>query len=141
MGRQLTAGVVGGLVGGLLLALVVQVAGAIERVGMIIGMEDPVAGWAILLVVGLVLGLLYVPTVGRLRHAWGTGALYGLAYGAVWWVLGTLIIMPPLVGQPMFAVGPATWVNLVGYLLYGLALGLVYAGMAGRQPAPGAAAE
>ena len=109
--------------------------GAIERVGWILGVEDPVAGWAILLVVGLVLGLIYVPTVGRLGHTWGTGALYGLAYGAVWWVLATLVIMPPLLGHPMFAVGPATWVNLTGYLLYGLALGLTYAGMAGRRRA------
>jgi hypothetical protein len=50
-------------------------------------------------------------------------------YGAFWWVLGGLILMPVLLGMPVFApviMGEMRGValgSLVGHLVYGLILG------------------
>lgn len=65
-------------------------------------------------------------------HSYSSGALYGLLWGVIWWVLGGLILMPLLLGMPAFAplqmepMRPVTIGSLVGHLLYGLVLGLVY---------------
>jgi uncharacterized membrane protein YagU involved in acid resistance len=57
----------------------------------------------------------------------------GLGYGVVWWVLGALIIMPAQLGMPVFMFNATAWQSLMGHLIYGLALGLVFAGLARRQ--------
>lgn len=133
---NILAGAVGGLVGGVLLALVIQIAGLIHTAGRVVGLEGAAAGWATLVVVGLLLGVLYALVLGRLKHSWGTGLAYGAVYGVVWWVLGTLIILPLAVGQAVFTVGAATAANFVGYMLLGIGLGLVYTAMAKDSTTP-----
>lgn len=138
MGKpNIVAGTAGGLVGGILLALSLQVAGRIHTAGRIVGAEGAAAGWATLVVVGLLLGILYAFVLGRISHTWVTGLGVGAAYGVVWWVLGTLIILPLAIGQAMFAITASTAANFVGYLLLGIAIGVVYTAMtAGADEGP-----
>lgn len=56
-------------------------------------------------------------------------AALGLVYGAVWWVLGGLVLMPAKIGMPLFMVDEMAWKSLAGHLVYGLLLGLAYSGV------------
>ena len=62
--------------------------------------------------------------------AWAAAGSVGLVYGAVWWVLGGLLIMPLWLGMPAFQIGePQLW-SLVGHLLYGMVTGLAFRALA-----------
>ena len=63
----------------------------------------------------------------------GPAVLLGLVYGVAWWVVGALLIMPEQLGMDVFVLNTAAWQSLMGHLLFGLVLALVYAGMARRQ--------
>jgi len=56
----------------------------------------------------------------------------GMSYGAVWWVLGTLLLMPAKLGNDVFIFNATVWQSLMGHLMYGLLLGGVYALVASR---------
>ncbi len=127
--NSLLGGAIGGLVGGIVFGVILQATGLIAGVGGLVGAAGVGVGWVTLLVVMTVLGLVYAATFGRLERNWGTGELYGLAHGLVWWILGALIIMPLVTGEALFAMTQANWVNLLGYLVYGLIVGLVHHAM------------
>lgn len=60
-----------------------------------------------------------------LSTSYAKGAVIGLGYGALWWVLGPLVIMPAMLGMPLFAIEAMAMVSLMGHLVYGVILGLV----------------
>ena len=76
--------------------------------------------------------------------------LAGLGYGAAWWVLGPLTFMPWIMGMDLAANWTAADVraslpSLMGHLVFGLVLGIVYhrlqsAGSKGTLAAPASAA-
>ena len=66
---------------------------------------------------------------------------FGLAYGGVWWILGPLTLMPLLMGMGFgvnwnVAAAAAMLPSLVGHLMYGGILGLVYAWLRHRDVGP-----
>jgi len=73
--------------------------------------------------IGIGLGLT-VLFGNRLLTGYGRGALVGLAYGAIWWVLGPLVMMPLMLGMPLFTVDMTSVFSLMGHLIYGAILGL-----------------
>jgi len=73
--------------------------------------------------IGIGLGLT-VLLGNRLLTGYGRGALVGLAYGAIWWVLGPLVMMPLMLGMPLFTVDMTSVFSLMGHLIYGAILGL-----------------
>jgi uncharacterized membrane protein YagU involved in acid resistance len=76
--------------------------------------------------------------VGTDRHrrvtGWGAGLASGVAYGALWWVLGPLLLMPAKMGMPLFDVNPGALQSLVGHLVFGLVLGAVVVALSRRTP-------
>ncbi len=50
----------------------------------------------------------------------------GLGYGVLWWVLGALLIMPARLGMDTFMFNKMAWESLIGHLIYGLLLGVVF---------------
>ena len=61
----------------------------------------------------------------------------GLLHGSAWWVLGGPVLMPVLLGTPPFAspmmatMLPVAMGSLMGHLMFGALLGLVFAGWRG----------
>lgn len=49
----------------------------------------------------------------------------GLGYGAIWWVLGPLVIMTAILGMPLFMVNIMAGLSLTGHLAYGAILALL----------------
>ncbi len=67
--------------------------------------------------------------LGARVHGYGNGLGWGVLYGIAWWVLGGLILMPVLLGMPVFAplrmapMHPVAWGRLMGHAIFGLILG------------------
>ncbi len=136
MSRRLAAGVAGGLVGGVLFGLMMQAMGMMEMIAGLIEQQDTGTGWVVHLTISVVFGLIYAFTLGNLRHTWGSAAGFGALYGVFWWVGGALLIMPTMMGMPVFAVGQTQMMSLIGHLVYGVALGLTYATVVQRTATP-----
>ncbi len=127
VGSAVPAGIVGGLVGGVVFGIMMQMMGMIPMVAMLVGSEAVVVGWVVHLAISAFIGLTFALLLGSRANKPGTAAVLGLAYGAVWWVLGPLLIMPARLGMPTFALNDMTTQSLIGHLVYGAILGITYA--------------
>jgi uncharacterized membrane protein YagU involved in acid resistance len=133
--RQLIAGVAGGIAGGAVFGAMMHMQGMIGMIAGLVGAEGSGAGWAVHLGISALIGLGFAIVFGRLVTGWGAGAGLGLAYGAVWWVLGPLVIMPAWMGMPLFQINETAFMSLMGHLVYGTVLGLVFVAATHEVPA------
>jgi hypothetical protein len=79
-------------------------------------------------VIGCTFGALFQNDVRNLGSSMG----WGMAYAIFWWVLGPMTVFPAAFGQrPDWSVSHASELfgPLVGYIFYGLILGVVYSGV------------
>jgi hypothetical protein len=86
------------------------------------------AHFAIALVIGALFGLLFQTDVLGLGSSMG----WGLGFGIFWWFLGPLTILPAIRGEALdwsADQGTALFGALVGHIIYGLILGVIYAGI------------
>lgn len=125
LGRRAAAGVTGGIAGGLVFGLLMAMMGMLPMVASLVGLNSAGAGFGVHMVISVLIGLgLTVPFAGLL-NSYGKGTLVGLAYGAFWWILGSLVIMPAILGMPMFTVDTMAGLSLLGHLVYGAILAAV----------------
>ena len=125
LGRRITAGAIGGIAGGLVFGVLMAMMGMLPMIASMVGSDSAVAGFGVHLVISVLIGLgLTVPFVGLLK-SYGRGALICLAYGALWWVLGPLLIMPTVLGMPVFMIDATAGWSLMGHLIYGVILAVV----------------
>jgi hypothetical protein len=80
--------------------------------------------------ISVAIGLFFAIVFGAMSGSYGGGALWGLVNGALWWVLGPIVLMPLMMGMglqfgAMFS-GPML-MSLMGHLLYGVVAGVVHA--------------
>ncbi|MFW6092035.1 MAG: hypothetical protein ACODAF_09125 [Actinomycetota bacterium] len=131
---RIGAGVVGGLVGGVVFGLLMTMMDMMPMVADLIGSEAVAVGWLVHLVNSALFGAIFAVLFGRWAQALGPAIGIGLGYGALWWVLGALLIMPAWLGMSdmIFQVGQDQWLSLMGHLIYGLLLGVVYAPLVRR---------
>ncbi len=150
MRSKLTAGIIAGLLGGLVFGMMMQIMktpdGKMPMMGMVamvVGAKSLVVGWLYNLFNSAVIGALFGWLLGRRVHGYGSGLGLGALYGLVWWVLGGLILMPMMLGMPVFApltmagMMPVAIGSLMGHLIFGLILGAafvwLYRTLAGRS--------
>jgi uncharacterized membrane protein YagU involved in acid resistance len=103
--------------------------GMLPMVANVVGSESAVVGFVYHMFNSAVIGAFFGLILGYLSHSYAQGALWGLAYGAVWWVLGPLVLMPLLLGMgPQFGMAftPPMLMSLVGHLVFGVITGVVY---------------
>jgi uncharacterized membrane protein YagU involved in acid resistance len=131
--KQLTAGVVGGLVGGVLFGVMMQMMGMLGMVAGLVGRDGAAVGWVVHLAISILFGLGFAVVIGPRSTSWGRALGLGAVYGVILWVVGALLIMPAMLGMPVFQVGQPQWQSLVGHIVYGVALGGVLHAMV--QPA------
>lgn len=125
LGRRATAGVTGGIAGGLVFGMLMAMMGMLPMVASMAGSDSATVGFGIHMVISILIGLgLTVPFAGFLT-SYGKGTLVGLGYGALWWVLGALTIMPAVLGMPLFMIDTMAGMSLMGHLVYGVILALV----------------
>ena len=128
MPGRIVAGVVGGLVGGVVFGVLMTMRDMMPMVAQLVGSDAVGVGWLVHLFNSALFGAIFAVLFGRLAQSFGPAITIGLVYGVAWWVLGALVIMPAWLGmsEMIFQVGQDQWWSLVGHLLYGLLLGVVF---------------
>ena len=120
------AGVIGGWAFGTWMAQVnvfPLIAGLVHSDSRRVGVTLHVS---IAVLVGASFGLLFQPDV----RGYGSTMGWGMAYSLLWWFVGPLTIRPLWQGDPLdwsSAHGAALFGSLVGHIVYGVLVGLVYA--------------
>ena len=158
MRARLFAGAAAGIIAGLVFGVMMQMMTAptpdggrmpmMAMVAMVVGSQSLAVGWLYHLFNSAVIGALFGALPGGRALSYGSGAALGAAWGGVWWVLGALILMPILLGMPVFAslrmppMRPVALGSLMGHLVFGVILGTAYvrfwrpgdAAVAGARP-------
>ncbi|MBT2500278.1 hypothetical protein J7E25_14380 [Agromyces sp. ISL-38] len=125
---RVLAGVLGGLAGGIAFGILMATMGMLPMVAALVGSSAPWIGIAVHLVISVGFGLAFtVPFAGLFLRSYGIATLAGLGYGVFWWVFGPLVIMPAMLGMPLFMVDVMSLFSLMGHLVYGVLLALVAA--------------
>jgi hypothetical protein len=78
--------------------------------------------------IGALFGLLFQADI----RGWGSSMGWGLGYGMLWWCLGPLTLQPLLEGRALRWSGEdaaGLYSALVGHVVFGLLVGLVFAGI------------
>jgi uncharacterized membrane protein YagU involved in acid resistance len=135
---NLVTGAAAGVVAGLPLGIIMQLRDAdptmmpgvqmIEQVGDLISDPSTGLGWLVHLFNSALFGAVFVLLLSRWLTQRGPAMVLGLLYGAAWWVVGALWIMPAWLGMDamVFEVGANQWWSLAGHLIYGLLLAAGY---------------
>ncbi|MBT2363986.1 hypothetical protein J7E88_01215 [Streptomyces sp. ISL-10] len=131
-----TWGAAAGLVGGIGFGIWMSVSrpimdtAVITMVAGLLGSTNAFAGWLIHLAIALTAGTVFGVVFGHLAQRLAPAAVLGLVYGAAWWALGALWIMPANMGMPVFEWNDVTASSLGGHLVFGLLAGLTFLGIA-----------
>lgn len=128
--RYVMFGGIAGLIGGVAFGILMAMMNMLPMVGMLVRSESAVVGFIVHLVIsagiGASLGLLltFLPIRGRVPTI-----IAGAVYGAIWWVLGALILMPLMLGmnEMVLQIGEMQWYSLMGHLIYGVLAGIAFA--------------
>lgn len=135
-------GAAAGLVGGIGMGIWMSVSKPMEDTAMIkmvaglLGSTNAVAGWLIHLTIAVFAGLTFGALLGQYARQLLPASVLGLLYGAAWWAIGGLWIMPANMGMPVFDWNAVTRSSLGAHLVFGLLAGMAYsciAQMAGKQ--------
>ncbi|CAO1651334.1 MULTISPECIES: hypothetical protein [unclassified Salinibacterium] len=125
-GRRILAGVVGGVAGGVVFGMMMAMMGMLPTLAMMVGSESAVVGFLVHLMISIMIGIGLTVLFGNLLLTnYARGAVVGFVYGAIWWVLGPLMMMPLMLGGALFAIDTAALLSLMGHMIFGVILGLV----------------
>jgi hypothetical protein len=119
------AGIIGGGAFGKWMAQVnffPLVAGLVNSNAMMVGMT---LHFFFAVIIGATFGVLFQRDV----RGYGSSMGWGAAYGLFWWFLGPLTILPKWQGLSLdwtYGRGRALFGSLVGHIIYGLIVGLIY---------------
>ena len=139
--RELKLGAYGGLAGGLIFGMMMGMMGMLPMIGSMIGQSTAAAGFAVHMANSVIIGAGFAIVLGRFVSGARSGVGLGFAYGGAWWILGPLTLMPLFRGMGLgvnwnAAAAAAMLPSLVGHLMYGGVLGLVYTWLRHRASGP-----
>ena len=127
--RNLLMGTAGGVLGGLIFSLVMVSVNALPQVAALVGAESAGIGFFVHLVISIAIGVSYGFLFQKQSISYGSGLAWGMIYGFLWWILGSLTFYAILLRQPpdwSLAAVTAQYPSLIGHLLYGAGLGLFF---------------
>lgn len=135
-GPDWLSGVAAGIVAAVIVGIVVWVgfdAAIIEEdIPDPFGLTGAAAGWGVLLVIGILAGVIYsamnaVEAIDAWASTARTGAILGLAYGVVLWLLAVVTI-PLISGDGLDGIGDyaVSADGILGYALFGVVIGFLY---------------
>lgn len=128
--RALVGGGIAGIVGGWAFGKWMErihyfplIAGLLHSSSVVVGVT---LHFAIAVTIGATFGLLFQREIRGVGSSMG----YGAAYGALWWFVGPLTILPALQHRPIdwtAAHASTVFGSLIGHIVYGLIVGVIYA--------------
>ncbi len=128
--RAIIVGGLAGILGGWAFGQWMAQVNFFPLVASLVGSEARAVGvlthFGIAVIIGATFGLLFQRDVRGLGSSLG----WGVGYGLLWWFIGPLTLLPTLLRQPLdwsYQHGGDLFGSLVGHVVYGLIVGLVYA--------------
>ena len=121
-------GLLAGAAGGLVLGVTMAGLGMLPAMGQVIRVDSALVGFLLLLVIAALTGAGFGVLIWYQRPGAGETLVLGLVYGAFWWYLGPLTLLPLLRGQGLtwdVNSAQAAFPVLLGLVLYGATTGLV----------------
>lgn len=136
--KNIGYGVIGGLGGGVVFGIMLGMMGILPVIGKMVGLPNIAAGFVVHLGISATIGASFAVLFSGVIRGVGGGVTAGLGYGAIWWLLGPLTLMPLFMGMGLgvnWNAGAATAMmpSLVGHLVFGLILGALYALLRRRE--------
>ncbi|MDI3422718.1 hypothetical protein [Streptomyces luteolus] len=122
-----------GLVGGVGMGIWMSVSrpmmdtAMITMVAGLLGSANAFVGWLIHLSIATFAGITFGALLGQFARRLAPAVVLGLVYGAVWWCVGALWIMPANMGMPVFDWNEVTSSSLGAHLVFGLLAGVTFA--------------
>jgi hypothetical protein len=127
--RSLGWGALASLVGGLLFSLVMVATGVLPDIANLVGGSSPVLGFVVHMGISTMIGMSYGVLFAYEAPDAGSSVIWGMLYGLVWWFVGHLTLLPILLGESFTWTTEAAGAglpSLIGHLIYGAALALVF---------------
>ena len=130
--RAIVVGGLGGIVGGYVFGRWMEQVNFFPLIAGLVNSSSRDVGITLHFIFAVIIGATYGVLFQRDVRGYGSSMGWGLAYGIFWWFLGPLTILPIWQGHPL----PLDWSyqhagqlfgSLVGHIIYGLLLGLIYA--------------
>lgn len=128
--RSMAIGGLAGIVGGLAFGAWMERVGFLPLVAGLVRSESLDVGRTLHLTISVMIGATYGLLFRSDIRGAGSSIAWGMAYGLIWWVIGPLTIMPWWLGQGVqwtLEAGQRAFPTLVGHIIYGVVLGIVYA--------------
>jgi len=130
--RAIVVGGLGGIVGGWAFGKWMEQANFFPLIAGLVNSESIMVGMTLHYVFAIIIGATFGLLFQRDVRGHGSSMGWGMAYGLFWWILGPLTIFPIWQGHPLpldwsYQHGAELFGALVGHVIYGLLLGLVYA--------------
>lgn len=139
--KSIQHGTYAGLAGGVVFGAMMGMMGMLPMIGQMAGVPSAAAGFVLHLAISAFIGGSFAVLFNNAVTSTGSGLGLGAAYGAAWWVLGPLTLMPLIMGMRMgmgigvnwnLTAATAMLPSLVGHIIYGLILGATYARLGSR---------
>lgn len=121
--------VLAGSAGGGLFTLVMAQSGFLSTAARLVGSDELLTGFVVHLLVSAGIGVTYGLLFRRQSYNAVTALGWGISYGFFWWVAGPLTLLPIMLGggaQWTAAAAASAFTSLIGHLIYGAGLGLVF---------------
>lgn len=131
-------GAVAGAAGGTVFALaMLDLQGMLESIAGLVRSDAAGTGIAVHALASVLIGVPLAALTAAQRSGPGELLFWGAAYGAAWWLLGGLTMLPLLRGDPVLwdlAAVQAAYPSLLGHLAYGAVAGAALAALGGAAP-------
>ncbi|KTD50373.1 hypothetical protein Lqui_1698 [Legionella quinlivanii] len=130
--KNVLHGIIAGIIAGIVFSFFLLMGGMVETLGAIIRMPTLTGGLLVHAIVSIITGIVFAVVFGYFIHSWGLAILLGLLFGLGMWIAGPMTLLPYMAaGTPLFSKWnlvdlKANIPPLVGHLVYGFLLGVVY---------------
>jgi hypothetical protein len=128
---HLIGGIWAGLAAGAVFGILVWLAGILPNIAQLVGSSSVGVGFVVQWVISVIVAVAFVVALGSRITSMSSAIVWGLIYGAIWWVLGPLVIMPIWLSADMLPITNVqaivqSWPKLLMHLVYGGIVGAVY---------------
>ena len=128
--RAIVVGGLAGILGGWAFGKWMAQINFFPLIAGLVGSNSRMVGMTLHFIFAIIIGATFGLLFQRDVRGHGSSMSWGLAYGIFWWFLGPLTILPLWLGRPLdwsYQHGGELFGSLVGHIIYGLIVGLVYA--------------
>lgn len=120
---NLTRSIAGSIVGGMVFGMLMQMMSMMGMVAALVNSKSTGVGWGVHLAISMIFGLGFYIAL-RILPLRAPGAILGLMYGVILWVVGSMILMPTKLHMPIFHFDGTAMKSLMGHMIFGLILGV-----------------